>query len=50
MCLQCFAKLFAAAVEMRSNCADGQVERVGDLFVGTLLLMIEDEDGALDLA
>jgi hypothetical protein len=50
MCLQGFAELFAAAVEMGSNGADGQVEGVGDLLVGTLLLMIEDEDSALDLA
>jgi hypothetical protein len=50
MCLQGFAQLFAAAVEMGSNCAYGQVERVGNLLVGTLLLMIEDEDCSLDLA
>jgi hypothetical protein len=50
MCLQGFAELFAAAVEMGSNCAYGQGERVSNLLVRALLLMIENEDGALDLA
>ena len=35
---------------MRSYSSDGHVERVGDLLVGALLLMIKDEDGSLDLA
>jgi hypothetical protein len=30
--------------------SDGHTERVGNLLVGALFLMIEDEDGALDLA
>jgi hypothetical protein len=29
---------------------DGHTESIGDLLVGTLFLMIEDEDGPLDLA
>ena len=35
---------------MRSYGSDGHAECVGDLLVGTLLLMIKDEDGSLDLA
>jgi hypothetical protein len=35
---------------MSPDGADGHAESVGDLLVGTLLLMIEDEDGALDVA
>jgi hypothetical protein len=35
---------------MSPDSADGHAESVGDLLVGTLLLMIEDEDGALDVA
>ena len=35
---------------MGSHRADGHIERVGDLFVAALFLMIEDEDGSLDLA
>ena len=30
--------------------SDGHVERVGNLLVGALFLMIEDEDGSLDVA
>src|SRR5260370_34126841 len=30
--------------------SDGHIERVGNLFVGALFLMIEDEDGSFDLA
>src|ERR1700730_16037438 len=30
--------------------SDGHIERVGDLLVAALFLMIEDEDGPLDLA
>ncbi len=30
--------------------SDGHTECVGDLLVGSLLLMIEDEDGSLDVA
>jgi hypothetical protein len=30
--------------------SDGHIEGVGNLLVGALLLMIEDEDGALDVA
>ena len=30
--------------------SDGHIERVGNLLVGALFLMIEDEDGSLDLA
>jgi hypothetical protein len=30
--------------------SDGHTERVGNLLVGALLLMIEDEDGSLDVA
>jgi hypothetical protein len=50
MYLQGFAEFFASTVKMGSDCADGQVERVGDLIVGTLFLMIEDDYGAFDLA
>ena len=50
MGLQSFAELFASPVKVSSDCADWQVERVGDLIVGTLFLMIEDDYGALDLA
>jgi hypothetical protein len=50
MCLQGFPELFASPVKMGSDSADGQIERVGNLIVGTLLLMIEDDYGALDLA
>jgi hypothetical protein len=35
---------------MRSYGPDGHAQRMGDLLVGTLFLMIEDEDGSLDLA
>jgi len=35
---------------MSSDGADGQTEGVGDLLVAAFLLMIEDEDGSLDLA
>ena len=34
---------------MGPDSADGHAKGVGDLFVGALLLMIEDEDGSLDL-
>jgi len=30
--------------------SDGHIERVGDLLVGALFLMIEDEDGSLNVA
>ena len=35
---------------MGSHGADGHAERVGDLLVAAFFLMIEDEDGSLDLA
>jgi hypothetical protein len=35
---------------MSSHGSDGHTERVGDLLVGALFLMIEDEDGSLDVA
>ena len=45
-----FSQLFPAAVQVGSDGADGEAESVGDLLVGALLLMIEDEDGSLDVA
>jgi hypothetical protein len=36
-------------MEMSSHGSDGHAEGVGDLLIGSLLLMIEDEDGSLDL-
>ncbi len=50
MCLQGFAELFASPVKVGSNGADGQGERVGDLLVRALFLMIEDQHGPFDLA
>ena len=35
---------------MSSHGSDGHTECVGDLLVGALFLMIEDEDGSLDVA
>jgi hypothetical protein len=35
---------------MGSHGSEWHAERVGDLFVGALLLVIEDEDGSFDLA
>jgi hypothetical protein len=35
---------------MSPDSTDGHAEGVGDLLVGALLLMIEDEDGSLDVA
>jgi hypothetical protein len=35
---------------MGSYGSDGHTERVGDLLVGALFLMIKDEDGSLDVA
>jgi len=35
---------------MSSHGSDGHIEGVGDLLIAALLLMIEDEDGSLDLA
>jgi hypothetical protein len=35
---------------MRPYGPDGHVERIGDLLVGALFLMIKDENGSLDLA
>jgi len=37
-------------MQMRSHGTDGHPQRVGDLVVGTLLLMIKDQDGSFDLA
>ena len=37
-------------MQMGPKGADGHAEGVGNLFVTALLLMIEDEDGSLDLA
>ena len=37
-------------MQMSSNSSDGHAERVGDLLVGALFLMIKDEDGSLDVA
>jgi hypothetical protein len=50
MLLKALPQLFAAAVQMGSDGADGHAEGVGDLLVAALLLMIEDEDGSLDVA
>ena len=36
-------------MQMGSDGADGHAEGVGDLVIAALLLMIEDEDGSLDL-
>ena len=44
------AQFFAAPVQMGSNRTNGHAEGVGDLLVTPLLLMIEDEDGSLNLA
>ncbi len=35
---------------MSPHGSDGHIERVGDLLVGALFLMIEDEDGSLNVA
>ena len=48
--LKGFPQLLAASVQMGAYCADGKAQGVGDLIVTALFLMIEDEDGALDLA
>jgi hypothetical protein len=37
-------------MQMGSNGADGHAESVGDLIVTPFLLMIEDENGSLNLA
>jgi len=37
-------------VEVRPYGADGKAEGIGDLLVGALFLMVEDDDGALDMA
>jgi hypothetical protein len=37
-------------MKMRSDGTDGQIQGIGDLIVGAFFLMIEDENGALDLA
>ena len=50
MLLKALPQLFAAAVQMRADGSDGHAEGVGDLLVAALLLMIEDEDGSLDVA
>jgi hypothetical protein len=49
MLLDGFAKLLASAMQMSPHGADGHAEDVGDLLVGALLLMIEDEDSSFDL-
>jgi hypothetical protein len=41
------AELLAAAMEMGADGVEGQVEGEGDVFVAALLLVEEDEDGAL---
>ena len=46
--MKSFAKSLAAAVEMGADGVEGEGEGVGDLFVGALLLVKEDEDGSLD--
>ena len=43
-----FAHLVSAAMQVGADGADGEGEGFGDLEVGALLLMVEDEDGALD--
>ena len=50
MLLNAFAQLFAAAMQMGPDGTDGKAKGVGDLLVGALFLMIEDEDGSLNLA
>jgi hypothetical protein len=48
--LNAFAQLFAAAMQMGPDGAEGEAEGVGDLLVGALFLMIEDEDCPFNLA
>lgn len=48
--LKGFAQFFAAAVQMGADGSDGHAEGIGDLLVATFFLMIEDEDGSLDVA
>jgi len=42
-----FAKFFSAAVEVGADGVDGEREGLGDLLVGALFLVVEDEDGTL---
>jgi len=44
-----FSQALSAAVEMRPHGVDGQAERDGDALIAALFLVIEDEDGALDI-
>ena len=47
---QGFAEFGAGAVEVGADSVDGDGEGMGDLLVGLVLLVKEDEDGALDVA
>ena len=48
--LDAFAKLFAATVQVRAHRANGQFERLRNLLVTALLLMVEHQNGPLNRA